>query len=1025
MALQLDAICWENSDFDIRAAITSLPRDLETTYARILERSTARDSHKYYVRVLKFLAAAYEPLTSAQIREMASVTIGQDIFDPKRQINNIDNILGFCGSLVMTDEEEGTVRFVHHSAKSFCQGSLGNISTWQFTAEEAHNELGGTILTYLNYSIFETKLSRNVVPEIDAGKISTGIIRQTVHDSRRSLRLAGSFFKPKTGRSRQIGHILAQNSKDTGIVVPDHPFLAYAKEFWLLHTRYKIEPSTQRLWVNLISEVVISNLRTLPFVAAAWVNVEVPQEPAAFAGLFWSIQNSHIPMFDHAIDLGKNASSFFLQYRRVVALRRMFKSLSSLSSLSPSSGDNPPVLPRPIIEAHMISHLLPISISLNTLEFTKWIESNIEPAKCNKTLMGSVSALSTYNNSSIELSLGSIESTGPYELDATMTQVAVLGGFPGTLDVPRTFKLLPKYPIHDFVDSPTATSQALLFILQSNVPHEIFLRKFTSCLKGELDLKSLSNIRVYSILKLLADSCELNSLIVSRLRERLVDAIYTEDEMRNQIFRRACLMGNFEIAIQTRPRPEWEGLRPAYRGDEINLVLQTVSEERFRLAIWLVNDGASYPSNDIDASGCYCSTLRRAMLLRNWHLASALLKHGASTIGLARFCSRMELAHFCVLHNDLNGIVFLARATKGEALNTPSAGSVFNSFAPIQLAAFRDSDWCRIYSIQALITEGAKLRSMTTDSYMLSIEEKLERLVISIGRNSARDAGEYLHSLRGIYSQNKKVLKVSSKIVCLVATLTGKFVSAYCQPLSQPQPSNEDVLEYFSDSVVLMSIFLKSPRAAGFHKTDLILSLREITGALSRLDNVSDPSSLEGPLKSAPITWKVQMRLLQVIDLILKSTISAQSEQRPRKSHVIPEILCADLLHTSIASKPTALDGDCMASTSQFALQFKYFRNVLEDGFNANGLTWLLQCLLILGKKFSGESLIHFATDLDLTYMSNSWLNSGESPHPIPVTIRDKLRCFGCRKDTVDTLDEVLISFKLMSRAPMRGPVVR
>ncbi|KAK7450291.1 hypothetical protein Landi51_05362 [Colletotrichum acutatum] len=454
-ALQLDAICWENSDFDVRAAIKSLPRDLETTYARILERSTVRDSHKYYVRILKFLAAAYEPLTTAQVREMASVTIGQDNYDPRRQINNITNLLAFCGSLVMTDEEEGTVRFVHHSAKSFCQGSLGNISIWQFTAEEAHNELGGTILTYLNYSIFETKLSRNVVPEIDAGKISTGIMRQTFHDSRSSLRLAGSFFKPK-GRSRQIGHILAQNSKDTGIVVPDHPFLSYAKEFWLLHTRYKIEPSTQRLWFNLIDEVDLSHLRTHPFVAAAWTNVEVPQEPAAFAGLFWSVQNSHIPTFDHAINLGKHASSFTSQFRRIVALRRMFKSLSSLSSLSPSSGDNPPVSPRPIIEAHMILHLLPISVSLKTFEFTKWIESHIEPAKCSKIPTRNVSALSTYDNSSIELSPGSIESPGPYELDATMTQIAALGGFPVTLDVPRTFKLLPEYPIHDFVDSPTS-----------------------------------------------------------------------------------------------------------------------------------------------------------------------------------------------------------------------------------------------------------------------------------------------------------------------------------------------------------------------------------------------------------------------------------------------------------------------------------------------------------------------------------------------------------------------------------------
>ncbi|KXH50938.1 hypothetical protein CSAL01_04803 [Colletotrichum salicis] len=425
-------------------------------------------TQRYHNRILKFLAAAYEPLTSTQIREMATVTIGEEKYGPERLINNINKVLGFCGSLIVVDEEESTVRFVHHSAKSFCQGSLCHTSNWQFTEEEAHNEFGGTILTYLNYSILETKLSRNVIPKIDAGKISTGIICQTFHDSPRCVRLAGNLFKSKVGRSRQIGHVLAQNSNEVGIIIPGYPFLAYAREFWLLHTRVSIMPSVHRLWFNLVDSFDLLDLRDHPFAAAAWANI-------------------------------------------------------------------------------------------------------------------------------------------------------------------------------------------------------------------------------------LMDSQELNPLISDNLQEWLLNADTMEYEMRIQIFRRACLMGFFDMAVQTRPtaRHGQGFMSPMYRGDEINLALQTISEERFRLATWLLADDALL--NGVESSGG--SVPHRAVLLRHWHLASTLLEHGASTEGLLEFCTRMDLAHFCVLNNNLEGIVFLAKATRGVALIALSAGPVFTAFVPIHVAAFRDSDWCRVYSI--------------------------------------------------------------------------------------------------------------------------------------------------------------------------------------------------------------------------------------------------------------------------------------------------------------------------------------
>ncbi|KAI8189262.1 hypothetical protein K4K54_009781 [Colletotrichum sp. SAR 10_86] len=76
VSLQLDAICSEASDHDIRKALKSLPRDLNETYARILKNSARLDHKSRHVRLFKFIAAAFEPLNLGQIQDVLSVAVG-------------------------------------------------------------------------------------------------------------------------------------------------------------------------------------------------------------------------------------------------------------------------------------------------------------------------------------------------------------------------------------------------------------------------------------------------------------------------------------------------------------------------------------------------------------------------------------------------------------------------------------------------------------------------------------------------------------------------------------------------------------------------------------------------------------------------------------------------------------------------------------------------------------------------------------------------------------------------------------
>ncbi|KAK1536005.1 hypothetical protein CPAR01_09547 [Colletotrichum paranaense] len=1032
VALQLDAICSEASDYDIKEAIKSLPRDLTATYTRILEKSTARDHERYHKRIFKFLAAAYKPLTSAQIGEMASVTLGDETYDPSRRINNIDKVLGFCGSLIMVDEEEKTVRFVHHSAKSFCQISVDRTSLWQFTNEEAHNELGGTILTYLNYAIFETQLSTNVVPIFDAGKISTGILRQTFHNSWSPIRLAENFVRAKTAPSRQIGHVIAQNIRQLNTIASDHPFLPYAEEFWLLHTRFTVIPSTRHLWDVLVNKFDLPSLPTLPFVATAWAHIIVPPELKNYPGLFWSVQNSHVPMFNHVMKICHDNRSLRFQSLRLISFLKVFRALSTIPIIERFHATSVSLG----IESHMATRLLSMSECFKTHKVSEWLASQIEMSACDYDNPAGSGTLNANHITKLDLFSQVNKQPRVAELDAVDTQVAVVKGFTFGLhaDTPRTYKLLPQQLESQPCRSPIVRDgHTLLSMLQSNQTQEMLLRNIYSFIQKGHSMKGLGILPAYSVLKMLAESQELNRTLADQTMMEMIHTPSLGFGVRIEVFRRACLMGNLSLATwppilninsdqhktaTLAPNPS----KAAPRADEISMALQTISSQRFELASRLLAMGAS--PNGCDASGC--PVLHRAVLLRNWPLATSLVNHGASTQELDRFCFRKELFHFCIMHSDLDGVKFLARSGCLTTLNALSTGPEFAQFTPMEVAIFEKSDWCRNYSIGDLIIEGARFEFVAASGPLRRIEERLEMLILNRGRETGPYVAECMQTLEGELDAASSSFKVSSKIICLVAITTRKFVLSYLFDLpkhfsiwpfalEQFHSDMDPVLGYMDNSLLLVDRFFKQPLAPEFQVTDLVLALREMMGALSRLktadfDDLQESPDLQRQIDLLLPVWKVQMRVLQIVNLLLRSIIAMPSKHRSRETSIMPgiNILCNDLLHTSIAGKPTALPQDKSLTGSIFAQQFEHFQNVLEEAFYEMDLPFFLQCSLILGAKFPPKTLVYFASSLDVTYLTDSWDLSGPSPPQNSVTIRKELRSMGCDDETLDTLEKVV-----------------
>ena len=253
VALQIESLCAEKTDEAIRQALSDLPKDLSETFSRILRRSE-RLGKPYQRRILELVTVAHRPLTTEEIREALSVVPGDAVWSPTRLLNDVYSTLTCCGSLITIDEEELTIRLVHHSAKQFLLSGFKNSTDITFTIGSANRKMADIIITYLSYGIFETQLSTVVVPQIMTESAPSRIIRSTIDPSSTARSLALKLLKSRKQPNYNIGKILAGASKHfESRSVDEFHFYSYAKSYWLQHTRCisEQEPVMYGLLLNL------------------------------------------------------------------------------------------------------------------------------------------------------------------------------------------------------------------------------------------------------------------------------------------------------------------------------------------------------------------------------------------------------------------------------------------------------------------------------------------------------------------------------------------------------------------------------------------------------------------------------------------------------------------------------------------------------------------------------------------------------------------------------------------------------
>ncbi|KAJ5153419.1 uncharacterized protein N7482_009897 [Penicillium canariense] len=243
VALQIDSLCAMDTDEAIRRALADLPPG-PASYRR---------------SIFEVIASAHHPLTLEELREALSVIPGDTTWNPSRLLNNIFDALTCCGSLLTLDEEGLTVRLVHSCVKQFLIDSQSP-ADWRFTIATAHRRMADIIITYLNYGVFETQLSkRPATPNLRVESTPTAIIQSTLGFSSTAKDIAVKLLKSRKKPGFDMGKVLAEMN-----VLPQNEpenqfsFLSYARTHCLFHVSLTAkEPQEKHLLLRLLHRNIL------------------------------------------------------------------------------------------------------------------------------------------------------------------------------------------------------------------------------------------------------------------------------------------------------------------------------------------------------------------------------------------------------------------------------------------------------------------------------------------------------------------------------------------------------------------------------------------------------------------------------------------------------------------------------------------------------------------------------------------------------------------------------------------------
>src|SRR6266542_3524789 len=154
---QLDGIAKLKTMKDIREALNHLPKGLQETYERILEK-VAPGCVEIVRHILQWLVCDVSTLTLAELHECLAIELDMDHIDEESQLGNPMDIYDLCGSLISVTVG-GEVILGHLSVKDYLLSDAikhGKACKFAISEPEANAENALKCLTYLSFAEFRT-----------------------------------------------------------------------------------------------------------------------------------------------------------------------------------------------------------------------------------------------------------------------------------------------------------------------------------------------------------------------------------------------------------------------------------------------------------------------------------------------------------------------------------------------------------------------------------------------------------------------------------------------------------------------------------------------------------------------------------------------------------------------------------------------------------------------------------------------------------------------------------------------------
>ncbi|KAI9764860.1 MAG: hypothetical protein M1840_008006 [Geoglossum simile] len=317
VTFQIQDICAQGCDEDIRKVIGNLPKDLPETYERVLARINSAGTAKSAQKIFRWVAAAKRPLSLEELREAIAIQPCQPSLNLEALENDINRLVPYCGNLIVLDEEDQVVQFAHHTVKQFLLAAsrTPSLDNFHFQLPHADHDAGEVCVTYLSFNDFKRQLAKISATQTriyDPSAILRTSISTGLKVSARShlLRWVQLGAAGKVDVERQLYDAASVNdSRSYKKLQATYALLPYASEHWLSHSSTFAKENTKawRLWNNLL--FTENGFAQMPWTFKEWTrrtqNV-----------IQWMFQNDHRALLRHIE--GSDTNTLSLRARRQV-----------------------------------------------------------------------------------------------------------------------------------------------------------------------------------------------------------------------------------------------------------------------------------------------------------------------------------------------------------------------------------------------------------------------------------------------------------------------------------------------------------------------------------------------------------------------------------------------------------------------------------------------------------------------------------------------------------------------------------